>query len=128
MKKKISLGIAAVIGLSLFLFTSYRLGVKEGQVNTCGPLIEKLEKELDTQKEIGYQGVIDNLELSGCKSIVIRAVNFNNEVKEVQFLGTDIIEGNKAVKIRIAGIVKNFEYHNFMKKVVRIECSDNFKW
>jgi hypothetical protein len=118
-----------VVGVAVnFYFIGYQRGKFVGTQETCGALVEKLEKELDTQKELGYEGVIENLQLNGCKNIAIRAVNKNHEVKLVQYLGDQMIDGTKTAKVLISGTIKNFEYHNFMKKVVKIECFDSFKW
>jgi hypothetical protein len=124
-----ALAFVLVVGAAAnFYFIGFQQGKRVGTQETCGPLVESLEKELDTQKEVGYEGVIDNLQLSGCKNITIRAINQNNEVKVVQYLGTEMVDGTQTAKVKIAGTIKQFEYHNFMKKVVKIECADNFKW
>lgn len=106
----------------------FKQGLRKGQEDTCGQLVAKLEKEIDAQKERAFQGDIENFEQSGCHNVIIRAINSNNEVKVAQFIQTDMMGVTKVVRVKIDGLEKNFEYHNFMQKIIKVECGDFYKW
>jgi len=124
----IALTIALMLAFTMVASISYFRGIRKGQQQLCGDLVKKLEGELVLQKESAYQKDIENLKQNGCKEVLIRAINSNNEVKLTQFIQTDMMGNTKVVRIRIDGIEKNYEYHNFMQKVVKVECGDFFKW
>lgn len=95
---------------------------------TRNSYIKQLEKNQEQIKIDSLQKDLDYLVKEDCKNIVIRAININNEVKEVGFIKTGTIGNQKYIAINLDGKPKNFDYNTFMTRVFKIECGDDYKW
>ena len=118
------------VALGFGLFSIFGVGVLIGGMwasSTSGDQSTLTKRAVEAQRDINY------LTKSGCKSIVLTAINLNNEVKEVKFVKFDRVNDNglpEAAKEEITFIMDGnkctYTGVPFMERVLKVECRDDF--
>ena len=98
------------------------------RINASHSYVKQLEDgQVDLKIQL-LQKDIDYLTKEDCKSILITAINSENQVKEAVFSATGSIGTQRYITVVIDGVTKSYDYKVFMSTVFKVECADNYKW
>lgn len=119
--------IASVCSLVLgFMGCWGYMAFQEASLHTYAALLEGENRQL---KMDSIQKDLDYLNREQCQHIMMRVMNFNNEVKDVEFVSEGLShENQRYVTIIVDGKQKNYDYDAIISKTFSVECADDFKW
>lgn len=118
-----------VLGFMIVLAAVGGWGYINAIQNNMDAYASSLEKQNKTLQMELIQKDLDYLNREECKHIMMRVMNLENEVKDVEFVCFQkSMDDQPYITVIVDGKQKNYAYETIMGNTLTVECGDDFAW